>query len=168
MHFANNLVSCGQDTSRCLSCSCAECVMAVGIRNIFGIILPCCCSDIHLKVLCKTNHKNNRRLCFSWWIQSPPSFWKKTFDFVCPQRTLSRKLYKLCHEIKASRRKGCFNFLVVYIAPVEGSQTSFFRCCPSAELKDVRTVVNSHEYLHRAPLLPYEQLHDFYTLLGWL
>lgn len=82
---------------------------------------------------------------------------------------MTRKLEKLCHEIKVGRGRAHFNFPMVYTSHVQGPQTSFFcRCCPSAELKDGRTEVSSQEYPHQTPPLPHEQLHACCALLQWL
>lgn len=59
--------------------------------------------------------------------------------FECPQEILTRKFKKLYYKIKAGRRGLCFNFsalFMVCVSPVHGSQTSFYRCCPSTKFKD--------------------------------
>lgn len=145
-------MSCGQDTSRCFSCSCNKYVMAADVKIILGITLRCCFSEAHQawRYFTKQIRKRTGGLFFlgSFSLLLPAA---KTFDFVCPQRTLPRKLEKLCHEIKAGRRRACCDFLVVYTAPVQGPQTSSCRCCPLCKLVVVRTGASLCEYLHRAP-----------------
>jgi len=93
--------------------------MAASVRNIFGITLPCCLSDAHHTW--RYSAKQIRKGTGGFVSLDGSSLLlpsAKGFDFACLQRTLTRKLEKLCHEIKPGRGRACCNFPVVYTAPV--------------------------------------------------